>query len=107
MKIAVAVTLVIAGAMAFSFRDDVAGTTLFWVGLAVPHALLAAFGIYRFYRDGELLTVLRPRAGDVSIGALIAAVLLGAGLLVKKGHLGPATQRAGWLLPLALQLGGV
>jgi membrane protease YdiL (CAAX protease family) len=106
MKIAVVVTLVIAGAMAFSFRDEVAGTTLFWIGLAVPHALLAAFGIYRFYQDGELLTVLRPRAGDVSIGALIAAVMLGAGWLVRNGLFGPATERAGWLLRLALQLGG-
>ena len=106
MKIAVAVTLVIAGAMAFSFRDDVAGTPLFWVGLAVPHALLSAFGVYRFHKDGELVTVLRPRAGDISIGALIAAALLGAGWLVKNGLFGPTSERSGWLLRLALQLGG-
>jgi membrane protease YdiL (CAAX protease family) len=107
MKIALLVTAIIAATMSFAFRESIAGTTLVWLVLAVPHALLAAWGVYRFHRDGTLGDMLRPRSGDISIGALVAAVLFGAGWIVRQGFFADGTERWFWLLRLSHQFGAV
>jgi membrane protease YdiL (CAAX protease family) len=107
MKIAAVVTLVIAAAMAFAFREQVAGTRILWLSLGVPYALIGGLGLHRLYRDGTLATTLRPRAGDVSIGAVLAAALFGAAWLIKHTYFGYESGRAAWLFRLALQLGNV
>ena len=94
-----------AAAAGFALRPALAGTGIMWVVLGVPYVLLAAIAIYRMYRDDTLAERLRPRWGDLSIGIVIAAVLL-LGSWGARSVLTPAgTDRQAWLWHLYLQIG--
>jgi membrane protease YdiL (CAAX protease family) len=105
MKFTLLTLTVITAAMAFAFRLELAGTTLFWASLAVPYAALAGVALYKLWDEGALADVLSPRWGDLSLGFLTAAVLLlsswGA-----RAVLSPAgSTRVAWLLRIYAQIG--
>jgi hypothetical protein len=105
MKLVAIVVVVSAAAIGFAFRPALAGTPGFWLSLLVPYMALAALALYRMWDEGTLLDVLKPRWGDLSIGAVIAALLL-IGSWVARSALAPAgTPRQGWVLRVYLQLG--
>lgn len=105
MKTAVAVTILIALAMGFSMRESVAGTPTMWLGLGLPYLLLSAVALRRMYLEGTLLDVMRPRAGDPSIGIVLGGVLVGAGYIAKHLLFGEASPKIAWLYRIALEFG--
>lgn len=97
--------LVIAGASAWAFRLDLAGTWKFWVALGVPYGALALLALGRLRQDGRLRDVLRPRWGDLSLGVVTGAILL-LGSLAARSTLAPTnTARHLWFLRLYAQVG--
>ncbi|HMJ09779.1 MAG TPA: CPBP family glutamic-type intramembrane protease [Polyangiaceae bacterium] len=99
------VVAVIAAAMAFSFRPELATTPMMWLGLAIPYAALAGLAIHKMWDDGTLVDWLKPRWGDLSIGVLVAAVLL-LSSWAARSLLAPAgSSRHAWLLRIYLQFG--
>jgi hypothetical protein len=105
MRLVALVVLGVAAATAWAFRLEAAGTWQFWVGVGVPYAVLGGVALYKMWDDGTLLDLLRPRWGDLSIGFLTAALLIG-GSFVARSWLAPAgTPRHLWFLRIYAQLG--
>jgi membrane protease YdiL (CAAX protease family) len=95
----------VAAAVAFAFRPELAGSTTLYLVMGGAYAALGALAVYRMWDRGTLVDLLKPRWGDLSVGVLIAAVLLmsswaGRALLAPVG-----TERHAWLLRIYLQLG--
>lgn len=107
MKLSLLVTAVIAAAMGWSMRESTAASAAMWLGLAVPYAVLSALALHRFKKDGTLRDVLRLRAGDFTIGALIAGLLFAGAYGVRHLLFGPGSSKTIWLFRIALQLGTV
>jgi hypothetical protein len=98
--------LVTTGATAFALRPALAATSGMWLGIGVPYLLLAALALYDLWRQETLVEKIVPRWGDISIGIVIAAVLMFAGWSVMRGLLTPpGNDRQAWLLHVYLQLG--
>jgi membrane protease YdiL (CAAX protease family) len=105
MRRVVLAVLVVAAATAWSFRLDAAGTTGFWIGLGVPYLALTALALYRMWDDGTLIDKLVPRWGDLSIGAVTAALLLMASWATRSALAPAGTPRFLWLLRVYAQVG--
>lgn len=92
-------------AVGFGFRLEHASTpTVLW-SLAIPYAILAGLGLLRMWREGELSAKLRPRSGDLALGALIAMVLYLGAMLGRYVLTPSGSPREQWLMRLYLQLG--
>jgi len=105
MRFIAFVFVVTAAGLGFAFRPELAGTATFWITLVGAYAIVAALALYRMWDDGTLLDVLKPRWGDLSIGALVAGVLM-VGSWAARSVLAPAgNARQGWVLRIYLQLG--
>jgi len=89
----------------FAFRDSFAGSSAFLWTLAVPYLGLAALALHHFWDQGTLIDRLRPRGGDLSIGAVTALVLLLASWLGRSALAPAGTPRQAWLYRVYLQLG--
>lgn len=89
----------------WAFQPSVAGTPEFLLRFAAPHAVLTVLAIVELSRDGVLFERLRPRWGDLSMGALAALVLLMASWAARATIAPPGTERQAWLLSLYVQLG--
>jgi membrane protease YdiL (CAAX protease family) len=105
MKIAAFVTAVVAAAIAFAFRVDLAGTPAMWIGMAVPYTALSALAVWRLYDDGTLLDAFRIRAGDVTVGVLTAGLAYGGAWAFERFFLGTSAPKLAWLLRMAVQIG--
>jgi hypothetical protein len=105
MKRTLLTMALITAAMAFAFRLELAGSPSFWAALAVPYALLAALALYKLWDDGTLVDVLSPRWGDLSLGALTAAVLLLASFGARAVLAPAGSTRQAWLLRIYAQIG--
>jgi membrane protease YdiL (CAAX protease family) len=91
--------------MAFAFRLELAGSPGFWAALAVPYAALAALALHKLWDEGALVDVLSPRWGDLSLGALTAAVLLLASFGARAVLAPAGSTRQAWLLRIYAQIG--
>ncbi len=88
-----------------SFRPSIAGQPLFWWGIGVPYAVLLVLALHQMWDEGTLLDLLTPRWGDLSIGALTAALLLVCSWAAR-GILAPdLSPRQAWVFRIYLQLG--
>jgi uncharacterized protein len=105
MKRTLLTMALITAAMAFAFRLELAGSPGFWAALAVPYALLAALALYKLWDEGTLVDVLSPRWGDLSLGALTAAVLLLASFGARAVLAPAGSTRQAWLLRIYAQIG--
>lgn len=102
VAIVVAVT---AAATGFAFRPALQGTATFYLTLLGAYILMSALALYKMWDDGTLVDRLRPRWGDLSMGAITAAVLLVASWGAR-ALLAPAgNPRQSWLLHIYLQIG--
>jgi len=91
--------------LGFALRPELAGTWTMWIALGAPYLALSAFAVFRFWKDGTLAERLKPRWGDISIGIVVAAVLL-FGSWGARALLTPAgTDRQAWLFHIYLQIG--
>ena len=107
MKTALLVTVVVATAMAFAMRESVAASPSMWGALLLPYVVLGGLTLQQFHRDGTLREVLRLRAGDFTIGALIAGLVFGGAYGVRHLLFGPGSSKTVWLYHIALQLGSI
>lgn len=105
MRVTALVTAAIATAVAFSFRQSLAGSHAMWFGLAIPYLVLSAYALYRMYDDGTLLDVIAVRAGDVTVGVFTAALALGGAWAFERFLIGAAAPRLVWLLRISLEFG--
>ncbi len=102
----VALTFVICtAALGFALRPALAGTWTMWIALGSPYLALSAFAVFRFWKNGTLAERLKPRWGDISIGIVIAVILL-FGSWGARALITPAgTDRHAWLFHVYLQVG--
>lgn len=91
--------------MAFAFRPAAAASWQFWAGIGVPYLILTLVALHKLWDDGTLIDVLQPRWGDLSIGVLTAALLLGSSWAVRTLWVPPGTVRQGWLFQIYGQVG--
>jgi uncharacterized protein len=99
------VVAVVAAALSVAMRPQFSGSWVMLVALCVPYAIMSALALWRMHRRGELWAALRPRSGDLTYGAVAAAMLFcGAwlGRMVLAPH---GTGREGWLVRIYLQIG--
>lgn len=104
ISVAVVFVLVTAG-YAWAFQPSVAGTPEFLLRFAAPHVVLVAYAIRVLSRDGVLFDRLKPRWGDLSLGAVTAFVLLMASWGARATLSPQGSERQTWLWLVYLQLG--
>ena len=104
MRVILTLILTIAG-MAFSFRESVAGTASFWLGVSLPYLFLVALALHKMWSEGTLLEQLTPRWGDLSIGATSMMLLLFASWAARRVLSPAGSPRQAWLFHIYLQLG--
>lgn len=105
LALAGGVTLASGLCVAFAFSDERAGTPWMLGSMFAVYGVLAVFTVLRLRREDALDEVLRPRSGDLSIGALVAAVLYGVAMAVHLLVTSPPSPRAGWIMHIYATLG--
>jgi membrane protease YdiL (CAAX protease family) len=105
MRLIALVVAVTAASTAFAFRPALATSPVMWLAIAVPYALLATLAVYRMWDDGTLVDWLKPRWGDLSLGVVLTAVLLGASWAARSVLAPAGSARHAWLLRIYLQFG--
>jgi membrane protease YdiL (CAAX protease family) len=99
------VVVTTAAAIAFALRHEHAGSFTMYGTIAAAYGALSALAVYKMWDDGTLVDRVAPRWGDLSIGVVVAAVLL-LGSWAGRSLLAPASSpRHAWLLHIYLQLG--
>jgi CAAX protease family protein len=105
LKLTLLTVTLITAAVTFAFRLDVAGSPLFWLGMAVPYLALGALAVRKLWNEGALLDVLAPRWGDFSLGFVTAAVLLFASFGARAVLAPAGSTRLAWLFRIYAQIG--
>ncbi|MBX3207322.1 MAG: CPBP family intramembrane metalloprotease [Labilithrix sp.] len=100
-----AIVATVAVASHFAFELSRAGTSSFFLVMAVPTVALAVLGVLRARHDGILKSWVSVKSGDFSRGFAGAAVLFGAAYAFTRVVAPPESIRASWLARLYLQLG--
>src|SRR5580698_6067858 len=80
LLVPVGITLALGVTVEVAFSLERAGTAAFWGWAAGPTVLVAAFGLWRAHRDGELADWMKPVWGDPTRGIASGALLVGAAL---------------------------
>jgi uncharacterized protein len=104
IRVLLTVALVTAG-YAFSFRPEIAGTSLFWWGVGLPYLPLLALALHQMWDEGTLLDKLSPRWGDLSIGMVTAFLLLFCSWAARSVLAPSGNPRQAWVVHLYLQIG--
>ena len=103
--IAVAVVFVlVAAGYAWAFQPSVAGSPEFLLRFAAPHVVLTVYAIRELAKDGVLAPRLKPRWGDLSMGAAAALLLLVASWGARATLAPAGSERQMWLLLIYIQL---
>jgi membrane protease YdiL (CAAX protease family) len=97
--------VLVTASYAFALRPSIAGTSLFWWGIALPYVPLVALALYKMWDDGTLVEKLFPRWGDLSIGMLTAALLLLCSWAARSILAPAGSDRQAWVFHIYLQLG--
>jgi membrane protease YdiL (CAAX protease family) len=100
-----AIVLLVAVSMGVAMRPSVSGTSIVFLAPAVPYVLFTILAVARMKREGTLSEKLRPRAGDLTFGAVVTVMLFfgalaGRTLLARHG-----SAREGWIMRVYLQVG--
>lgn len=99
------VTLATAGVLAFAFDVELAGTPAMLAAIGAVYAVLGAVTIQRLRARGELIEQLRPRYGDLAVGAAIGALLYAVAMA---GHMALSrwsSAYVGWIMRIYFQVG--
>jgi membrane protease YdiL (CAAX protease family) len=99
------VFLIVAAAHAYALRLDFAGSWKLWAIMLGAYVLTGLYALWRMWDDGTLLDKLRPRWGDLTVGAVTAMILL-FGSWGARAVLAPQeSPRHLWILRIYAQLG--
>jgi hypothetical protein len=99
------VTLSVAAAITFTFNPERAGQPIGLIVLGAVYAVFTAMALGRLHLRGDLRDQLRPRGGDLALGAITAALLYGIAMVAHLTLTGPGSPRTGWIMRIYLQLG--
>lgn len=103
LAVAAGVTLASGAAVAFAFSHP--DSPLMLGSMGCVHAVLAGFTVRRLWSRGELDAQLRPRAGDLTVGFVIAALLWAVALAVHMLVTTPPSPRSAWIMQIYGALG--
>jgi uncharacterized protein len=103
LTVAGGVTLASAVAVGYAFSHP--DTPLLLGSMGGVYAILAGFTVHRLWRRGELDEQLRPRAGDLSVGFVVAALLWAVALAVHMLVTSPPSPRSAWIMQIYGALG--
>jgi membrane protease YdiL (CAAX protease family) len=101
---ALSVIAVVAG-ISVGLRPELAGTPAMLAAIGIPYALAAAIALFSMHRRGQIWALLRPRSGDLTYGAVAAAMLFCAAWLGRMLLAPHGSGREGWLVRIYLQIG--
>ncbi len=90
-------------AAAFWFGGSRSGHGLL-IGLGALYVLLGAFTVWRLKSNDEM-RLLKPRAGDFTFAALVAALLYGLAFVVHALVTSPGEPKAAWVMRVYMLLG--
>lgn len=105
MTLLAALVVLVAFGLSFGLRLDHAATPVVLLAIGVPYALLGGVAIARMWRDGVLGEKLRPRSGDLALGAFVGMLLYFATLAARMAIAPHGSTREQWLMRIYLQLG--
>jgi uncharacterized protein len=105
LAIAVGVTVAASAVLAYAFDPVRAGQVSMLWAIGALYAVLAVVAVLRLRKRGELLARFRPARGDITMGALTAGLLYGAGRIVLLLVAAHGSQREPWIMRLYLQIG--
>jgi membrane protease YdiL (CAAX protease family) len=105
VSVAFAVTIATGAVITYAFDPARAGQASMLGAIGGLYVLLAAVALMRLHRRGELLRRFRPVSGDMTLGALTAGLLHGAGRIVQLVLAGHGSPREAWVVRLYLQIG--
>jgi uncharacterized protein len=95
----------VAAAVSIAMRGALSGSVVAFLVLAAPYTVLTVLAVLYMKREGNLGEKLRPRAGDLTFGALIT-VMLFFGAMAGRKFLAPhGSVRDGWIIRIYLQIG--
>jgi membrane protease YdiL (CAAX protease family) len=102
------IVVVTAAALGFALRPELSGKEnvwLMWGAVGIPHLALAGLAAARMWQDKTLLKRLEPRWGDLSIGIVVAAILMFGSWGTRELLTPTDSQRLAWLYQVYSQLG--
>ena len=106
MRLAIAITILVALCNAVTLRAASAGSVLLWLPLVLGYLGLSAFAVLRL-RQEQQLKLLLPRRGDITIGVVVGFFLLAAAWLVRSQVIPPGSGREGWLFQIHALIGPI
>jgi membrane protease YdiL (CAAX protease family) len=104
LKIAVAAVLV-AAALTIAMQPGLSGSPLALLILGLPYLVLSVLGILYLRREGTLGEKLRPKAGDLTFGALVTVMLFFGAIAGRKFFAPHGSVREAWVMRVYLQIG--
>ncbi len=102
---ALAATALAAGVTIYAFSPEQAGSPSMALGPLALYAIMTLFAVLRLRQKRELALTLKPKSGDLTIGAVTAGLLY-AGAMAGRLLLCPqGTPQEGWVIRVVLHMG--
>jgi membrane protease YdiL (CAAX protease family) len=105
VSLAFAVTIATGAVITFAFDPSRAGQASMIGSIGGLYALLAVVTLRRLHRRRELYAAFRPMSGDMTLAAVTAGALYGAGRIVQMLLAGHGSPHEAWIVRLYLQIG--
>jgi membrane protease YdiL (CAAX protease family) len=101
---ALVVTGATAGVFQYALAPDRQETRALFYGLFAIYAVFGGLAVLRLHREGDI-SLVKPRSGDLTFGALVAFVLFGMTFAFHSLFTAPGTERHQWIVRIYLLLG--
>ncbi|MFT3775213.1 MAG: CPBP family intramembrane metalloprotease [Minicystis sp.] len=105
VSLAFAVTIATGAVITYAFDPARAGDPSMIGSIGGLYAVLALVALVRLKRRGELYMRFRPVSGDMTLAAVTAGGLYGAGRIVQMAIAGHGSPHEAWIVRLYLQIG--
>jgi membrane protease YdiL (CAAX protease family) len=97
--------VVVATAIGYSMRPVNAASAHLWAPMLLAYLSLALLSV--IWKRETPLPILRPRGGDLTLGAMLGLFSVAAGILVLRVLIPPGSERGLWLFRLYAQAGDI
>ena len=105
LPLALVLTVAVALALRYAFAAEQAGSWQMLAALFGVYAPFAALAVVLIGREGKVAFELRPRKGDLSFGAIVAALMYAVAMAGRQLFMGADSPRSWWVARIYLQLG--